>query len=185
MHMLLAPLAALLAAALAAGAGPAPPPAAHRVAGVPLAEPSRDHCGPAALAAVLQYHGESVRAADIARDIHLSAYRGAINLDLLFWARQRGFAARAQAGSEEQLRAALARDLPVICMVRARGALADRNHFVVLRGYDETAALWYVDAGRGREEAVPAGRFGRDWAECGRWMLIVEGRAAYPERGPR
>ena len=155
-------------------------PAAHHIVGVPLVAPNRDWCGPAALAAVLQHRGERLEAADIAREIYLPDYRGALNLDLLLFARSRGYQAWAGAGTVEALRESIARDEPAICMVRSRGPLADRNHFVVVRGYDEGLTAWFVDAGNGREEVVAEADFDRRWAECGRWMLAVQGPARPP-----
>jgi len=158
--------------------GPQPgPPTSHHIAGVPVMEGQRDWCGPAALASVLAYHGGRVSAADIARDIQLPAYRGSLNLDLLLWARARGYHATAGPGSEDALRRAIALDRPVICMIRQRGPVADRNHFVVVRGYDGEKGVWLVDRGQGREEEIAARNFDRDWAECGRWMLTIDGPA--------
>jgi len=68
------------------------------------------------------------------------------------------------------------RDRPVICMVRRRGRLADRNHFVIVRGYDEEKQVWLLDEGNGREEPARMADFGKDWRECGRWMMVVEGK---------
>jgi ABC-type bacteriocin/lantibiotic exporter with double-glycine peptidase domain len=175
--MLQALVAVMVMAAAAASALPTRAPlVSYHIAGVPLAESRRDECGPSALAAVLQYHGERVSAADIGREIDLPGYHGALNLDLLLWARTRGYPAWAGEGSVGSLQQALARGLPVICMVRRRGRAVDRNHFVVVRGYDNERQEWFVDEGKGGEETVGAGDFARDWAECGRWMLVVEGR---------
>jgi len=158
-----------------------PLPAVHRIAGLPFAEQRKDWCGPAVLAAVLSYHGEKVAAADIARDIYLPGYRGALNLDLFLWAKKRGLAAWAGAGSEERIRQEVGRDRPVICMVRRRGRLADRNHFVILRGYDRPRQLWLVDNGTGKEEQVRFADFDHNWRECGRWMLVVQGGSPSPQ----
>lgn len=168
--------AVIVAIVVAVTARASLPPSQHHVAGVPLAESPRDECGPAALAAVLQYQGEEVTAADIGREIDLPGYHGAINLDLLLWARRRGFEAWAGEGSTYALQQAIGRELPVICMVRRRGPIADRNHFVVVRGYDNARQVWFMDAGNGSEEAVSASDFACDWGECGRWMLVVEER---------
>jgi ABC-type bacteriocin/lantibiotic exporter with double-glycine peptidase domain len=153
-----------------------PRPSAHRIEEVPLAEGARDWCGPAALAAVLQYHGEETTAEEIARDIYLPGYRGSLNIDLLVWARKRGFEVWADAGSRERIMEAVCRDRPVICMVRKSGTVADRNHFVVVRGYDEGRGVLFVDGGEGREEVVGWEGFEREWGACGRWMLVAEGR---------
>lgn len=158
-------------------AAPGPPlPVAHRLDRVPLVERNTNWCGPAALAAVLQYHGEQTNAQEIAEAIYLPGFRGSLNLDLLVFARNRGYEAWAGEGSVEKLRKELARERPVICMVRRGNPLASRNHIVVVRGYDAKQAVWFLDGGEGAEEVTKATDFDAEWARCGRWMLVVEGK---------
>lgn len=157
-------------------------PESHRISGVPLTQGRPDWCGPAALAAVLQYHGDEATAEELAGAIFLPGYRGTLNLDLLLWAKQRGFAAQAGPGTKADLRQAVAADRPVICMVRRRDPVADRNHFVVVQGYDDARRVWWVDGGSGRVGEVPMSDFARDWEDCGRWLLVIEGRQAKQER---
>lgn len=171
-------LTALVAGPLASApeTGPRPLPAAHHISGVPFAARERNWCGPSALAAVLQFHGEKATAAQIAKDIYLPNYHGSLNLDLLLWARKRGMQVWAATGEADRIKGAVVRDRPVICMVRRRGRLADRNHFVIVRGYDEEKQVWLLDEGNGREEPARMADFGKDWRECGRWMMVVEGK---------
>jgi ABC-type bacteriocin/lantibiotic exporter with double-glycine peptidase domain len=159
-----------------AACGPPQLPAVHRVTGVPLVEGSADLCGPAALAAVLSYHGDRISTSEIADAIHLPSYRGSLNLDLLVFARQRGFEAWTSAGSSDQLRGALAGDRPVICMVRRSNPLAGRNHFVVVKGYDWNRQVWFVDSGEGKDETLRATDFDAEWGRCDHWMLVIEGK---------
>jgi ABC-type bacteriocin/lantibiotic exporter with double-glycine peptidase domain len=165
------------------GAAPPPrpsPPAAHQIEHVPFAEPHDRWCGPSALAAVLQYHGDDVTASEIARDVYLADRRGSLNLDLLLWSRRRGYRAHAVAGSTDALRRTIAADLPVICMLRRRGPLADQNHFVVVRGYDDRGA-WLADLGQRRQERLAGPDFQRSWSACDHWMLVVEGGRSIAE----
>jgi ABC-type bacteriocin/lantibiotic exporter with double-glycine peptidase domain len=172
-----------LAIALALGHGGSlvrtRPPAYH-ITGVPLAEVGSERglywCGPAALAAVLRFHGEEVTAPQIAKDIYLPGYRGTLNLDLMLWARRRGLQVWAGSGAPDEIRRAVSRDRPVICMVRRRARLADRNHFVIVRGYDDRRAIGLLDEGTGAERTAPMEAFERDWQECGHWMMVVEGK---------
>lgn len=178
-------LSLLLALSAAAPPGPAaepldpaqpPLPPIYHIAAVPLVERNTNWCGPAALAAVLRYHGEEIAAADIADDIYLPHYRGSLNLDLLIFARKRGFEVWANEGSADAIRRAVARDRPVICMVRRGNVLARRNHYVVVTGYDTERRLWFLDSGNGREETFTEADFEQEWVECGHWMLVVEGK---------
>jgi len=118
-----------------------------------------------------------VNARQIADDIHLPHYRGALTLDLLLWARRRGCRAWAKTASADLLKSAIARDRPVICLLRKRGRLADRNHFVIVLGYQDDPPVWLLDTGERRERRIAAPDFERNWRDCGSWMLVVEGRA--------
>ena len=151
-------------------------PVAHRVVSVPLVERNTNWCGPAGLAAVLQYHGKQTSAKEIADAIYLPGFRGSLNLDLLVFARSQGYEAWAGEGSAEKLREAIARERPVVCMVRRENPLASRNHIVVVRGYDTQQGVWFVDSGEGAEETTKAADFEAEWSKCGRWMLVVEGK---------
>lgn len=175
---LLSLLIALSAAAHPGPLGPAqlPPPPVWHIADVPLVERNTNWCGPAALAAVLRYHGEEIAAAQIADDIYLPHYRGSLNLDLLIYARKRGFEVWANEGSADAMKRAIARGRPLICMVRRGNVVARRNHYVVVRGYDSERGVWFLDSGNGREETFTEVDFEREWAECGHWMLVVEGK---------
>ncbi len=170
--MLSALVLSLLAAAALATEGP---PKTHTIPDVPLVAQTADWCGPAALAAVLQYHGEEITPDQIAQEVYLPDYRGALNLDLLLYARRRGFEAWAGEGSVHRITGAVCRNRPVICMVRRGNPLAQRNHFLVVTGYDSQKGVWVVDSGAGKRETLGQAHFHSEWQACGRWMLIVEG----------
>jgi ABC-type bacteriocin/lantibiotic exporter with double-glycine peptidase domain len=153
-------------------------PVSHHIRGVPLVERNTNWCGPAALAAVLRYYGEGTQAKEIAEAIYLPGFRGSLNLDLLVFARAHGYKVSAGEGTARQLREAIARDRPVICMVTRRNPVLSRNHMVVVRGYDRHRAVVFVDGGDGAERTVRTTDFEAEWAESGRWMLVVEGKAA-------
>jgi len=160
-------LGVLLSFGCASG-GSAPSPAvppSHAIQGVPFAAYRNDLCGPAALAAVLQFYGEKVTAEEVARDIYLPNYHGTLNLDLLLYAR-----------AAERMKQALAQNRPVVCMVRESGRIADRNHFVVIRGYDNARRIWLSDDGDARQTPRKMDDFERRWRECSHWMLVVNGR---------
>jgi hypothetical protein len=61
-------------------------------------------------------------------------------------------------------------------MVRRSNPLASRNHFVVVRGYDWSRGVWFVDSGEGKEDVLRAADFEAEWGRCDHWMLVVEGK---------
>jgi len=149
---------------------------AHVIHSVPLANYRAGWCGPAMLAAVLQFHGEKVTGEEIAKQLYLPRHRGSLNLDLLLFARAKGYQVWGGEGTRERVEQAVARNRPVICMVSGEGRGQGPNHFVVVRGYDRAQRIWLVDDGAGAQRAKDTGAFEADWARAGRWMLVIEGR---------
>ena len=147
-------------------------PASFEIKAVPFVKQRRDWCGPAALASVLQFHGDKITQEQIAAEIYLPK-RGTLDLDLLLFARQRGFQAVAATGSPEQLKDAVAGSLPVICQVEKRDSLGARTHFVVVYGYDDAKQTFRLHDGTKGAVLVRQAAFQEAWRRGGQWMLVV------------
>ncbi len=69
------------------------PTRAHFLSEVPFFAQEDHYCGPAALASVLNFYGRELSQEEIAKSIYLPQVKGALNLDLLLYARKQGFEA--------------------------------------------------------------------------------------------
>ena len=144
----------------------------HLIAGVPFIPQEEYQCGPASLAMVLQYYGTAIGQEEIAQALYLPSVRGTLNLDLEFYARRRGFAARAFAGTLDAAKAELRRDRPLI-VFQDVGVVSAVPHFAVLLGYDERARSVVLHSGTEAYRVVAYDEFERTWARRRGWTLLV------------
>jgi ABC-type bacteriocin/lantibiotic exporter with double-glycine peptidase domain len=144
----------------------------HLIAGVPFIPQDEYQCGPASLAMVLQYHGAAIGQEEIAQALYLPSVRGTLNLDLEFYARRRGFEARAFAGTLDAAKAELRRDRPLI-VFQDIGLVRAVPHFAVLLGYDDRARSVVLHSGTEAYRVVPYDEFERTWARRRSWTLLV------------
>ena len=175
---------ALLATTLGAAAGCASPSLdtvradvaaghGHLITAVPFIPQEEYQCGPASLAMVLQYYGAAVGQDEIARELYLPSVRGALNLDLEFYARRRGFSARSFAGTLERVRDELRRGHPLIVFQDLGFAVYPVPHFAVLVGYDDRAQAVVLHSGTTPYRLVSYAEFERTWARRRAWTLLI------------
>lgn len=125
-----------------------------------------NHCGPAALAMLANYHGHPVTPDEIAAAIYLPEIHGTLTAELADYARRFQLFVRQYPGSPADLRRKLAAGLPLIVL----GRLGDRWHyFVVLRDGDPLV----VHTDTRPYHRVRREDFLRWWDKAGRWTLLV------------
>lgn len=146
---------------------------AHLIPGVPFVAQTEYQCGPASLAMVLRYYGAAVGQEEIARELYLPSLRGTLNLDLEFYARRRGFQARAFPGTLDRVRAELRADRPLIVFQDLGVPGYPVPHFAVLVGYDDRAGVVVLHSGTTAHRVVPYADFERSWELRRRWTLLV------------
>jgi ABC-type bacteriocin/lantibiotic exporter with double-glycine peptidase domain len=145
----------------------------HLLTGVPFIAQDEYQCGPASLAMVLQYYGAAIGQEEIAQALYLPSIRGTLNLDLEFYARRRGFEARAFAGTLERAKAELRRGRPLIVFQDLGVAGSLVPHFAVLLGYDDRAGAVVLHSGTEAYRVVPYAEFEWTWARRRAWTLLV------------
>ena len=143
------------------------------ITGVPFIAQEAFQCGPAALAMVLQYYGARVDQDEIAREIYLPSIRGTLNLDLEFYARRRGFQARAFQGTLARARDELRRGRPLIVFQDLGFAAYPVPHFAVLLGYDDRAGVVVLHSGTNPYRVVSYTEFEASWARRRGWTLLI------------
>ncbi len=135
------------------------------------------HCGPFALAAVLDYLGKKGDPGEIARDIYSPNARGASTMDLYLEARRRGLESEQLQGTREKLREELEKGFPVIVLVKYPGLEKKAGHFVVLNGYSLTPPGFFLLWGDGRISWMKDERLEDLWSGSGFWALTFSGGA--------
>jgi hypothetical protein len=153
-------------------------PSTYRIAGVPFVPGDPGACGPAALASVLTYWGDSVTVEDIAGTLAVPSLEGVLPLDLARFAETRapGATVLPESGSVAWLREQVAGDHPVVVFLDLGVGPLRRGHFVVVVGYDDAAGQVLMYSGRDPGAAMSYRRFGSSWDRAGRWALALTGR---------
>jgi len=133
------------------------------------------HCGPYALAAVLNYLGMEADPREIAEDIYSPGAGGTLTMDLYLEARRRGVESKQVRGTAEKLREELDKGFPVIVLFKYPGLKKTSGHFVVVNGYSDGSPGFFLLWGDGKASWMEEGRFGDLWSGSGNWVLTFSG----------
>ncbi len=139
---------------------------------VPFVPQQKDTCGAAALSMVLGYYDQDVPQDAIAAELIEPELGGIRGSRLAEFARGRGMVAIAFAGDAAVLREHLAKGRPLVV---ALSAGADRNHDVVVVGFDDDRREVIVnDPALGAGRRMSEEELERRWSQTGHWTLLVQ-----------
>ena len=155
-------------------APPAGVPARVELEAVPFFPQTPFHCGPAALATVLQHAGFGGATPEALADrVFLPAREGALQLEMLAAARRAGALPVRLPGELTALCAELAAGQPMVVLQNLGLAIAPRWHYAVPVGYDLGGREWVLRSGTTRRERLEFGLFERTWARGGHWAFAT------------
>ena len=146
------------------------------VEGVPFYPQKEYQCGPASLAAVLNYFGQVTSPEEIAEAMYLPRLKGSLNMDLLRYATAQGFDARIQEGSLEYLQSHLSRNQPVIAFLNLGFSFFPIGHFLVVVGLDPDQQTVIAYSGTEKDKRIPIRKFLSDWKKTQYWSLMITPR---------
>lgn len=144
---------------------------------VPFFEQEDYQCGPAALAAVLNYwfqregKGRTTTPGEIVREIFSPSARGVLGLDLELYARKQGFRVHSFRGTIEDLCRHAGQGVPLIILADYGFAGYQRNHFMVVTGCGDRVIM--VHSGRKANQTITHGELERIWKRAGSYTLSV------------
>ena len=140
---------------------------------VPFYPQTLHHCGPAALATVLNDAGLPSEPDALAAGVFLPAREGSLQAEMLGAARRRGAMATLLPGELDALLREVAEGQPVVVLQNLGLAFAPRWHYAVLVGYDLARREVLLRSGTTRRESLPLSTFERTWARGGRWAFMA------------
>ncbi|MFQ5780429.1 MAG: C39 family peptidase [Nitrospiria bacterium] len=145
----------------------------RRFLSVPFFSQTDGLCGPAALAAVLNYWQEGTAVEEIKHAVFLPQLNGSLGFDLARFARSRGFTAKTFTGSLSRLRALLIQGIPSIAFLNLGNRFFQAGHFVVVVGIDEKRKEIIVHSGSEANKGLPFPVFMNAWKKTDYWTLQV------------
>jgi ABC-type bacteriocin/lantibiotic exporter with double-glycine peptidase domain len=151
----------------------------HYIDGVPFVKQSGNDCGPAALAGVLAYYGRPADLAAITTAIYLPKLRGTLPMDLEQYARTAGFQTRSSGSTMDDLKAAIGRNNPVICLLDLGFGPYRQPHYVTVTGFDDGNKIVIMHDGATANRTMTYETFGKYWSRAGNWMIVIT-----PQPGP-
>jgi ABC-type bacteriocin/lantibiotic exporter with double-glycine peptidase domain len=143
----------------------------HLIRDVPFYPQEAHQCGPASLAGVLHYWGVDASPGDIAREICSKSAGGTLGMDMAFYAKRVSLKSCQYRGSLEDLKGHIDSDCPLIVLVDYGFWVFQRNHFMVVVGYDENNVI--VNSGEERLKTMPVQGFLNAWEKTGFWTLLI------------
>jgi ABC-type bacteriocin/lantibiotic exporter with double-glycine peptidase domain len=133
-------------------------------------------CGPASLAGVLNYYGDTVTPGEIAEAIYRQKIRGTVSLDMVLYARQRGFASKWYEGSAADVIGAVDSGSPLVVMIDLGFSLARAYHYMVITGYSSQGVI--ANTGTTPQKLISWERFMSQWEKTHNWTLLITPKKA-------
>lgn len=152
-----------------------PAPGGTIISGVPFFPQNEYRCGPAALASVIGYYGAGAQMDEVAREVYSEKLKGTLPMDLLIFAKSKGFEAKYYKGSIGDVRESLRRGEPLILFLNLGYDFYPVGHYIVAVGMDEGAL--YAHSGTEKEKAFTLRELDKAWSRTGYSTLLVRPKA--------
>lgn len=144
----------------------------HMIDGVPFFAQEAYQCGPASLATVMNFWGIKVQPDEIAKEIFSESARGTLNIDMVSYPQRKGLLADQHIGTIEDLKKYIDAGYPAIVLVDYGFSLYQKNHFMVVKGYNERGVI--VNSGIKRDKFIPEKDFMKTWEKTKFWTLVIK-----------
>jgi hypothetical protein len=144
----------------------------HIIDNVPFYPGGTDQCGPVSLATVLNYQGVSVTPEEISRAVFSESAGGTLNIDMLVYPRKKGMHSEQYKGSMDDVRRNIQLGNPLIVLVDYGFSFYQKNHFMVIVGYNENGVI--VNSGDERDKFIREEDFSRIWSKTNFWTLLIK-----------
>lgn len=138
------------------------------------------HCGPAALAGVLNFRGQTVSPEELAPEIYLPARRGSLPLEISAAVRARGLLAYPVGNTLQALISELAAGNPVLLLQNLGFSWWPQWHYAVLVGADLPRREFILHSGTIRNYHLPITTFERTWQRADYWGLVIVKAGSIP-----
>jgi ABC-type bacteriocin/lantibiotic exporter with double-glycine peptidase domain len=141
------------------------------IEGVPFFPQKTLMCGPSAMAGVLNYYGDRITSDEIAEKIFKPSLGGTLAMDMVIYARERGYIASYYGGGLEDLKKQIRAGAPTIVFLNLGLKSYPVGHYAVVVGYSEEAIVAHW--GGEKEKVLSYKKFLRYWEKTGFSTIAV------------
>ncbi len=162
---------------------PPPPgdvPAQVELNDTPFFPQEQNHCGPAALATLLQQRAIAVTPEHISRLTYLPGREGSLQIELAATARQQGVLVYRLSGQLNDLLREVAAGNPVLILQNQAFSWYPRWHYAVVVGYDLDRQLLVLRSGRESRWITEFTTFMNTWNRADNWAIVTLSPAQLP-----
>lgn len=143
------------------------------IEGVPFFPQDRYDCGPSALASVISFYGAAADLNEIRGRVYNERLRGTLPLDMLSYAKERGFEARYYKGGLDDLRQAIKKGEPLILFLNLGYDFYPVGHYIVAVGVSDKEGAVLAHSGTEQEKAYSFHELEAAWSKTGYSTLLI------------
>lgn len=147
-------------------------PNAAELTEVPFHAQTRYHCGPAALATVLNDSGREVTPSELAEHVYTPGRKGTLQTEIKTGARREGRLALPVRDMTEAL-SLVSKGHPVLVLQNLGLEIAPQWHYAVVVGYDIAGHSVTLRSGTTKRQVMPMETFEHTWRRAKFWGVII------------
>ncbi|MBW7957467.1 MAG: C39 family peptidase [Deltaproteobacteria bacterium] len=143
------------------------------IEGVPFFPQDEYLCGPAALAGVMAFYGAEESMDGVAGAVYNEKLRGTLPMDLLVYARDRGFETSYYKGGFKDLAERVGKGEPLILFLNLGYDIYPVGHYIIAVGISEKDGVVLAHSGTEREKVYNMKELQKAWSRTGYSTLLV------------
>ncbi|HKZ46843.1 MAG TPA: C39 family peptidase [Thermodesulfobacteriota bacterium] len=140
---------------------------------VPFFPQKRYYCGPASLASVMNFYGVSVTEEEIAKEVYNTKLSGTLSMDILIYARTKGFDALYYKGNMEDIKKYISMGKPVILFLDLGYFFYPVRHYIVATGYNDKMGYLIAHSGVEKDKIFYYKEIQSAWEKTGFGAILI------------
>jgi len=144
------------------------------VENVPFVEQKDKFCGPAAMASLMQFYGQTIDQDEIAKEVYIPELNGALISDMENFARENGYSVESSNGNVKALKSLIDNQQPVILLVDKGKWKVSVPHYYVVYGYNDEKETILLHSGFENDQEISFHKLDNEWKKMNRLMLVIK-----------